>query len=189
MLGAHVADHAGAGPGLTQGTVRAVAPTGDVDLTVVDYSQPYLSGRFRGGPGRVHIALAEQAGVYVRACASPPGAAVRRRPSSTDLNTLLGCVVEFSDQQGAVALSVEGVSGPGEVVGRTRLDSCGSKPRPCLGGLVRIDVRDGTRVDERRLDQGRSVLKTAGVVALGALTVLGELTGLYILGCYTSGCD
>lgn len=180
--------------GLEGKTVRVVGTVGDLEIKVVRYSHPLLTGRIVRGAGRVHVDLPPQAAVEVLRCgleatAAPRPSSGRRGQSVPDPSRLIGCDVQFDSGQGLVALGVEGVAAPREVFGRWLAVSCPADGRSCRTGLVRVDVRESSRVDEQRLDQGRSVAKTLAVVLVGSLAAFGVLVGLYAIACATDGCD
>jgi hypothetical protein len=172
-------------------TLRAVGPAGEVWLEVVRYETPILKGRLLGGNGRVRVALTTETSLRVRRCGRPgetrPVPPSTEPGSTAEIARLTGCDVQLETREGAVAVTVESVSASGEIVGRLLGVECRAG-QSCPLAPVCLDLRDYARVEELRVDEGRTVAN----VLLGALLLpmvgLAVWVGAYVLAC-SGGCS
>jgi hypothetical protein len=102
-----------------------------------------------------------------------------------NLGSLQGKTVRALCRSGDVELTVSDYSHP-YLTGTCQASS--SPQVPC-SDPVRVDLRECARVDEKRLDRGRTAAATLGIVVGVPLAALGAIALMYAWACETSGCD
>jgi hypothetical protein len=161
-------------------SVRVTDDLGSVEIEVVAFSAPYLSGRVRPGKGRVGLELDRATSIDVLTAEGQTRKGLA--PAALAAGDVVGHDVQLATPEGPAALRALALDDRRVLHGQPLACREDRREVRCTG-VVRVDLRAATQVEVRRPNASASVLASAGVLA----AVLGVLYGAWMA--YWSGYD